>query len=155
MSDKSRFIGNVNLDRLPLFAADIDIAVAVVGKKHAVHWKRFVLPVLEARSGFPRYDKLHEGRPVPLVKLFYESYLGVSSGYLSRGADGEERLGLWRKSENWGSVTPAKAGKEVPQDRRARAKANSEAWAEKKKKALDEFRAKKRVTPPSSDDSSA
>ncbi len=94
--DRNYLVSNAALDKLPLFATDLEIAIAVVGKQHASHWKRFVLPILEARHGFPRYDKLHEGRPVPLVKRFYDTYLGVSSNYLSHGADeGEENLEAW------------------------------------------------------------
>jgi hypothetical protein len=43
------------LDRLPLFATDDEIAIAIVGKKRASEWKRGALLILEAR-GFPRVD---------------------------------------------------------------------------------------------------
>ena len=57
------------LDALPLFANDRQIAIAVVGKDRASMWMKVVIPQLE-RSGFPRIDPLHDGRPVPLVKRF-------------------------------------------------------------------------------------
>ncbi len=82
------------LSALPVFATDQQLAVAIVGKERATAWVKTVVPQLE-RKGFPRVDPLHEGRPVPLVIKFYEGYFGVTAGF--GVADGEERLGQWRK----------------------------------------------------------
>ncbi|TIW84033.1 MAG: hypothetical protein E5V53_01870, partial [Mesorhizobium sp.] len=80
MTPVPRNVTNTALDRLPLFATDLEIAVAIVGKKYASLWKRDALPVLE-RRGFPRFDALHQGRPVPQVKQFYALYLGITAGF--------------------------------------------------------------------------
>jgi hypothetical protein len=50
------------LCHLPMFAADREIAVAIVGKSRSEEWRKQVLPILEAR-GFPQIDPLHKGRP--------------------------------------------------------------------------------------------
>lgn len=72
------------LSKLPLFATDDEIAIAIVGKARASNWKRGALPILEAR-GLPRVDPLHGGRPVPLVRKFYDNYLGVHRSYIVCG----------------------------------------------------------------------
>ena len=83
---------------LPLFATDQQLAVAIVGKTRATMWIKTVIPQLD-RKGFPRIDPLHDGRPVPLVKKFYEGYFGITSGFAAAAPDGEERLGQWKKSK--------------------------------------------------------
>ncbi len=65
------------LDNLPLFASDLEIAEAIVGKKFAEEWAKTRLPTLATKPGFPPIDEFHNGRPVPLVKRFYEGYLGL------------------------------------------------------------------------------
>lgn len=85
---------NNALSALPLFAADQQLAVAIVGKERAAMWIKSVVPQLE-RKGFPRVDPLHDGRPVPLVVKFYDAYLGVTAGFAP--VDGEERLGQFSK----------------------------------------------------------
>tara|TARA_R110002020_G_scaffold53905_8_gene150515 strand:- start:37349 stop:37636 length:288 start_codon:yes stop_codon:yes gene_type:complete len=84
------------LSQLPLFATDAEIAVAVVGKERASGWVKVVIPQLE-RQGFPRIDPLHDGRPVPLVRRFYDGYWGMSAGIPVAAPDGEERLGTYRR----------------------------------------------------------
>ncbi|MDR7148033.1 hypothetical protein [Rhizobium sp. BE258] len=69
------------LDQLPLFASDDEIAVAIVGKAKATSWKRGALKVMEAR-GFPKVDALHGGRPVPLIKKWYASYMLLDRSYI-------------------------------------------------------------------------
>lgn len=114
------------LSQLPVFATDKEIAIAVAGKTAAEHWRKNVLPILETR-GFPRSDALHGGRSTLLVAKFYDGYFGVTAGFVYAHPDGEERLGTFSKQkENW-----------------AAAKERSGKWAEKKRKALEEFRAKK------------
>jgi hypothetical protein len=56
-----------------------------------------VIPVLE-RKGFPRIDPLHDGRPVLLVRRFYDGYLGITAGFQVAAPDGEENLGVLDRS---------------------------------------------------------
>lgn len=91
----------VELSGLPMFATDQQIAVAIVGKQRAAMWVKTVIPQLE-RKGFPRVDPLHDGRPVPLVKKFYDGYFGITAGFAAASPDGEERLGEWKKSRRRG-----------------------------------------------------
>lgn len=85
------------LSKLPLFATDREIAVAVVGKERASMYVKVVIPQLE-RHGFPRIDPLHDGRPVLLVRRFYDGYLGITAGFQVAAPDGEENLGVWDRS---------------------------------------------------------
>jgi hypothetical protein len=83
------------LSKLPLFATDDELAVAIVGRKRASDWKRGALRVLEAR-GFPRVDPLHGGRPVPLVRKWFDLYLGVHRSYVqTTQEDAQENLDIW------------------------------------------------------------
>lgn len=84
------------LSSLPTFATDQQLAVAIVGKERATMWLKTALPALE-RKGFPRVDPLHDGRPVPLVKKFYDGYFGITAGFAAASPDGEERLGTWKR----------------------------------------------------------
>jgi hypothetical protein len=84
------------LDGLPLFATDMQIAVAIVGKDRASYWLKTVLPTLK---GFPRKDEAHAGWPVPLVRKFYDGYLGVIYDFASKGASGAENLDVWKKKK--------------------------------------------------------
>lgn len=86
----------VALDNLPLFATDKELAVAIVGKERAQMWIKTVIPQLE-RKGFPRIDPLHDGRPVPLVKKFYDGYFGITAGFNAVAPDGQENLGMWKR----------------------------------------------------------
>lgn len=85
------------LSNLPLFATDREIAIAVVGKERAAMYVKAVIPTLE-RKGFPRIDPLHDGRPVLLVRRFYDGYLGITAGFQAARPDGEENLGAWRSA---------------------------------------------------------
>ncbi len=85
------------LSKLPMFATDREIAIALVGKERAAMFVKAVIPQLE-RKGFPRIDPLHDGRPVPLVRKFYDGYFGITAGFAAVAPDGEERLGQWKKS---------------------------------------------------------
>ncbi|TIP03865.1 MAG: hypothetical protein E5X72_14275 [Mesorhizobium sp.] len=92
MTVEPKTVSNDALNKLPLFATDLEIAVAIVGKKYAPLWKRDALPVLE-RRGFPRWDPLHQGRPVPHVKQFYALYLGITAGFvMAPPPDGKEKV---------------------------------------------------------------
>lgn len=84
-------------DRLPLFATDDEIAIAIVGRKRASEWKRGALRLLDAK-GFPGVDALHGGRPVPLVRRWYNQYLGVENSYIQAPAVAEDR-DVWVRSK--------------------------------------------------------
>jgi hypothetical protein len=84
------------LSQLPLFATDDEIAIAIVGKKRAAEWRRGALKILEAR-GFPRVDALHGGRPVPLIRKWYELHMGLHRSYVQQTLeDGKENPEAWR-----------------------------------------------------------
>ena len=84
------------LSKLPMFATDDEIAIAIVGKKRASHWKRGALIILEAR-GFPRVDAVHGGRPVPLIRKWYNLYLGVEKSYVQSTQEiGKDNWEAWR-----------------------------------------------------------
>lgn len=102
---------NDPLSQLPMFATDQQLAVAIVGKERASMWVKAVVRQLE-KKGFPRIDPLHDGRPVPLVRKFYDGYFGITAGFAATAPDGEERLGLWKRDRNrkprskWGDSAP-------------------------------------------------
>ena len=85
------------LSQLPLFATDQQLAVAIVGKERASMWVKAVIPQLE-KKGFPRIDPLHDGRPVPLVRKFYDGYFGITAGFSAAAPDGKEDLSIWDRS---------------------------------------------------------
>lgn len=82
------------LDSLPLFSDDQALAEAIVGKKDADKWRRERLPTLEGKPGFPKVDPFHGGRAVPLVRRFYENYLGLPAEARETGGAGEGE-GTW------------------------------------------------------------
>jgi len=84
------------LSKLPMFATDREIAIAVVGRERASMFVKAVIPQLE-RKGFPRIDPLHDGRPVPQVRKFYDGYFGITAGFAAAAPDGEENLGMWKR----------------------------------------------------------
>ncbi|WP_287363692.1 hypothetical protein [Mesorhizobium sp.] len=69
----------LRIEDLPMFASDLAIAEAIVGRDNAERWVRERLPTLASKPGFPAIDDFHGGRPVALVARFYESYLGTAS----------------------------------------------------------------------------
>ncbi|AWM24996.1 hypothetical protein [Sinorhizobium fredii] len=85
------------LSQLPLFATDQQLAVAIVGKERAAMWRKVVIPQLE-KKGFPRIDPLHDGRPVPLVRKFYDGYFGITAGFAAVAPDGKEDWSVWKRS---------------------------------------------------------
>lgn len=137
MIAEPKTVTNAALDRLPLFATDLEIGVAIVGKKYASLWKRDVIPVLE-RKGFPAWDPLHQGRPVPLVKRYYADYLGLATGFPTARPDGKEREWLGKRLE-----------KKIDDEERRRAAGESvteqdpAGHSPKKLQAIAEYRAKK------------
>lgn len=87
--------------KLPMFATDLQLGTAIVGKTRAALWVRTVIPILE-RKGFPKVDPLHAGRPVPLVKRFYDGYFGITAGFNVAAPDGQEDLSIWKRSKRKG-----------------------------------------------------
>ncbi|WP_189522861.1 MULTISPECIES: hypothetical protein [unclassified Mesorhizobium] len=152
MTPEPRTVTNAALDKLPLFATDLEIAIAIVGKQNASRWKRDVIPALE-RRGFPKWDSLHQGRAVPHVRQFYALYLGITAGFtMAPPPDGVDKVGSWRpRDQNRDDSTASHAPGTNPgtnlrrshAQRKAEAKANAEAWAVKKRNALEAHRAKR------------
>jgi len=86
------------LSKLPLFATDREIAIAVVGKERASMYVKSVIPPLE-RHGFPRIDVLHGGRPVPLVRKWYNLHMGVDRAYVLQSLEPpKENPDAWRSA---------------------------------------------------------
>jgi hypothetical protein len=91
---KQRARITVTLDRLPLFADDASIGVALLGPGRAHEWDK-IADLLETR-GLPKIDSLMGGRYVPAVKAFFDRDYGLS--VLSPlKPDGAEDLGAWHK----------------------------------------------------------
>ncbi|WP_292571122.1 hypothetical protein [Mesorhizobium sp.] len=138
MTTEPRIVTNAGLDKLPLFATDLEIAVAIVGKQNASRWKRDVIPVLE-HKGFPRFDALHQGRPVPHVRQFYACYLGLAAGFtMAPPPDGKEREWLGKRLEKKIDDEERRraAGEDVPEQ-------DPGSHSPKKLAAIAEYRARK------------
>ncbi|TGQ71007.1 hypothetical protein EN829_001060 [Mesorhizobium sp. M00.F.Ca.ET.186.01.1.1] len=84
----------LRLDDLPMFATDQELAQAIVGRENAERWMRDRLPTLSSRPGFPAVDDFHGGRPVALVRRFYEGYLGIAQSPLA--APGRADASEWK-----------------------------------------------------------
>jgi hypothetical protein len=84
----------ITLDRLPLFADDASIGVALLGPGRAREWDK-IADLLEIR-GLPKIDTLMGGRYVPAVKAFFDRDYGLSVSPLL-APDGAEDLGAWQK----------------------------------------------------------
>jgi hypothetical protein len=83
------------LSELPIFASDMEIAVAVVGPERAGDYVRNIIPVLE-RHGFPPFCPLHKGRNTLLVKTFYGPQAASDVGARVIRQDGQ--MGPWKRS---------------------------------------------------------
>jgi hypothetical protein len=64
-----------SFDNIPVFASDLEICQAIVGKARAVAWKKNEFPIIFRKPGFPKSDALHGGRSAPAVRQFYMDYL--------------------------------------------------------------------------------
>ncbi|MFS8114881.1 helix-turn-helix domain-containing protein [Rhizobium jaguaris] len=95
------------LSQLPLFATDRELAVAIVGKARVDMWVKMVVPQLE-KHGFPPIDPLHDGRPVPLVRRFYDHYFGLTGGFAISVPDGEENPEAFKPTRNQRTATTPK-----------------------------------------------
>lgn len=89
----------VRLDDLPIFATDLQIAEAIVGKHSAEKWLRERLPTLASKPGFPPIDDFHGGRPVKLVMKFYDAYLGTGAKPAT-APRGVEDKSAWKPSRH-------------------------------------------------------
>ncbi|MBO9124823.1 MULTISPECIES: hypothetical protein [unclassified Rhizobium] len=83
-------------DNLPLFATDIELATAIVGKARAKEWAKARLPTLSNRPGFPKFDEFHGGWPVALVAAWYEN--SWFPGQADRSTRELENPSAWKKS---------------------------------------------------------
>jgi hypothetical protein len=86
------------LDGLPLYADDLAIGAAVLGKDRAKEWAQMA-PLLE-QKGLPKIDTEHGGRYVQSVARWYD-YINGATTEPPRAPQGVERTeGLWdRKSQ--------------------------------------------------------
>ncbi|PWJ93603.1 hypothetical protein C8D77_101282 [Mesorhizobium loti] len=85
----------LRLDDLPMFASDIEIAEAIVGRDNAEKWMRERLPALANKPGFPAIDEFHGGRPVKHVIRFYEKWLGTDASNAT-APPGKADPGQWK-----------------------------------------------------------
>ena len=119
---------NELFSELPLFATDKELAIAIVGPKRATEWLRDKFPTISVKQGFPPVDSFHGGRPTVKVAKFYETYIGMTGPNVNFAPDGGDSVLSWGKRRT---------------EKNSQAKANSDAWADKKRKALEEHRAKR------------
>lgn len=82
------------LDKLPLFASEEAIAVALMGPGRAVEWRQIV-PLLEQR-GLPKVDGLLGGRYVPAVKAFFDREYNIRGDAQVSAPDAPAELGAWK-----------------------------------------------------------
>lgn len=83
------------LDNLPIFAAESELGLALLGVRRAEQWTAIV-PILE-RRGFPKIDREMGGRYVPAVKAFFDREYGLAT-LVPKTPDGPERLEVWNKN---------------------------------------------------------
>lgn len=81
-----------DLDNLPLFAADHDIGIALLGPDRACEWPSLV-PLYE-RQGFPKIDAVMGGRYVPAIRAFFDQQYGLAAA-IPAAPDGIERPEVW------------------------------------------------------------
>ena len=79
------------IDNLPLFAADEDISVALMGPGKASEWRQRAA-LLEPR-GLPKVDAMMGGRYMPAVKRFFDNEYGLIGDTMLAVPDGPEELG--------------------------------------------------------------
>jgi hypothetical protein len=84
----------ITLDRLPLFADDASIGVALLGPGRAHEWNK-IAELLETR-GLPKVDTLMGGRYVRAVVAFFDHQYGLDhSGAPPLAPDGAEDFARW------------------------------------------------------------
>lgn len=93
-------ITNAALEKLPLFATDRELAIAIVGPKRASEWLRTHFPTISAKQGFPRVDAFHGGRPVIKVAKFYETYFGATGPGINAAPHVQDKVWIGRRIEN-------------------------------------------------------
>ena len=82
------------IDSLPMFAADEDISIALMGPGKKNEWLQ-TAALLEPR-GLPKVDAMMGGRYVPAVKRFFDNEYGLIGGPVLAAPDGPEELGACR-----------------------------------------------------------
>jgi len=85
-----------SLADLPIYADDVAIGEAVLGRDRAREWRE-IAPLLETK-GLPKVDRLHGGRYVPGVKLFYDNFNGIVP-LAPAAPDGVENPETWKTRE--------------------------------------------------------
>ncbi|WP_200911787.1 hypothetical protein [Mesorhizobium sp. 1M-11] len=93
-------VTNTALEKLPLFATDKELAVAIVGPKRAAEWLRTMFPRISTLQGFPKFDSAHSGWPVIKVAKFYEGYIGATGPGINAVPDGKEKVWIGKRIEN-------------------------------------------------------
>lgn len=71
--------GQVQLEKLPLFADEKSLSDAVLGRGRYTEW-RAIIPLLE-RRGLPKIDALMGGRYWPAVKAFFDREYKIHGDY--------------------------------------------------------------------------
>lgn len=85
---------SLTLDKLPLFASDADIGLALLGPKRACEWKA-IAELLESK-GLPKIDTMMGGRYVPGIRAFFDRSNGLNTMPAPPTApDGSERPDAW------------------------------------------------------------
>lgn len=93
-------IDNDALTKLPMFATKQQIAVGIVGKDRASSAE----DSLADPSQVPPQRRAHGGWLVPLMKKFYDRYLGIVNDFALKGA---------REEENWNANQRPRFGEEA------------------------------------------
>ncbi|MBC9875972.1 hypothetical protein G8O24_01255 [Bradyrhizobium sp. INPA01-394B] len=83
------------LDKLPLFAEEEAISVALLGPGKYAHWRQLA-PLLEGR-GFPKIDAEMGGRYTPAIKRFFDHEYRLDTAQPVASRDGPEDWGTWKK----------------------------------------------------------
>lgn len=82
------------IDELPLFADDLEIGAAMLGRARASEWHG--LAKLLERRGLPKSDPLMGARYVPAVQAFFDREYGlIAKEAAPRPPDGTEDLSAW------------------------------------------------------------
>lgn len=63
----------------------------ILSPQHAAQTSIFIVKMLRLES--------RNGRPVPLVKRFYDGYFGITAGFHIAAPDGEEDWSVWDRSK--------------------------------------------------------
>jgi len=84
------------LIKLPLFATDAELGVALMGRERACEWSK--LAHLYERQGLPKVCPIMGGRYVPAVRAFFDQQYKVASSSAPASPDGIERPEAWTRN---------------------------------------------------------